>query len=48
MVSMNGDEALETDCYDKILKYFTLCHEENREKKEIWKSTTLITLMKQK
>jgi len=47
MVSVNGEDSLETDCYDKILKFFISCQEESRDRKEIWKSTTLITLMKQ-
>ena len=40
----NNNEDFELDCYLKILNYFR-CKKINREKKEIWKSQSLIELM---
>ncbi|MHA1148905.1 MAG: hypothetical protein ACTSR8_11765 [Promethearchaeota archaeon] len=45
MCATSTDDSLEIDCYEKILNYFNNC-QDPREIKEIWKSRSLITLMK--
>ena len=41
----NGSvDAMEIDCYTKILNFFE-SHRYNRQKTDIWKSQSLITLM---
>lgn len=44
MCAAGNDDSLEIDCYEKILNYFNSC-EDSRDKREIWKSHSLITLM---